>query len=120
MGASGSLLTATMTFESLIPAKCCMAPETPNAIYKSGATIFPVWPTWEKLGLVLILKIKWEDSFKVIKNIKFMYLKKKVLLRRMAIAHNSEYLMQVENDRSKQNYFSRVSITTEKRTDKRS
>lgn len=36
-----------MTLESLMPAKCWMAPETPKAIYNSGATIFPVWPTWQ-------------------------------------------------------------------------
>nr|GMD56164.1 hypothetical protein BJF81_00730 [Ipomoea batatas] len=27
-----------------------MAPETPKAIYNSGATIFPVCPTWRSLG----------------------------------------------------------------------
>ena len=32
MGASGSLLTATMTLEEDIPARCWMAPEMPQAI----------------------------------------------------------------------------------------
>ena len=36
---------ATMHFESFMPARCCMAPEMPTAIYKSGATTLPVWPT---------------------------------------------------------------------------
>mmetsp|Transcript_6936 Transcript_6936/g.14267 ORF Transcript_6936/g.14267 Transcript_6936/m.14267 type:complete len:253 (-) Transcript_6936:314-1072(-) len=50
MGASASVLMATITLESFIPLKCCMAPEIPAAIYKSGATTFPVWPTCQSLG----------------------------------------------------------------------
>ena len=37
-----SLFIATIVLESFIPAKCCIAPDIPTAIYKSGATIFPV------------------------------------------------------------------------------
>mmetsp|Transcript_27787 Transcript_27787/g.31216 ORF Transcript_27787/g.31216 Transcript_27787/m.31216 type:complete len:325 (+) Transcript_27787:261-1235(+) len=39
-----------MTLESFIPLKCCIAPEIPTAIYKSGATTFPVCPTCQSLG----------------------------------------------------------------------
>ena len=39
-----------MNLESFIPAKCCIAPDIPTAIYKSGATIFPVCPTCQSLG----------------------------------------------------------------------
>lgn len=42
---TGSLLIATIVFESFMPARCWMAPEMPTAMYKSGATTFPVWPT---------------------------------------------------------------------------
>ena len=45
MGASGSELIATIHFESFMPAKCWMAPEMPRAMYSSGATTLPVWPT---------------------------------------------------------------------------
>ena len=31
--------------ESRMPAKCCTAPDNPIAIYSSGATTLPVWPT---------------------------------------------------------------------------
>ena len=41
----------TFTFEELIPAKCCIAPEIPIAIYKLEATGFPVWPTCSLCGL---------------------------------------------------------------------
>ncbi len=33
-----------------MPAKCCIAPEIPAAIYKFGATTFPVCPTCQSLG----------------------------------------------------------------------
>ena len=47
----GSLLIATITFESFIPAKCWIAPEMPAAaMYSCGATILPVWPTCKSLG----------------------------------------------------------------------
>mmetsp|Transcript_54483 Transcript_54483/g.132233 ORF Transcript_54483/g.132233 Transcript_54483/m.132233 type:complete len:215 (-) Transcript_54483:449-1093(-) len=39
-----------MTFESFIPLKCWIAPEIPAAMYKSGATTFPVWPTCQSFG----------------------------------------------------------------------
>lgn len=45
-----TLLTATMSFESFMPAKCWIAPEMPNAMYSSGATTFPVCPTCSELS----------------------------------------------------------------------
>uniref|UniRef100_A0A6B0UYC6 Putative secreted protein n=1 Tax=Ixodes ricinus TaxID=34613 RepID=A0A6B0UYC6_IXORI len=50
MGASGSLLMATIVLESFMPARCWMAPEIPTATYSSGATILPVCPTCMSLG----------------------------------------------------------------------
>ncbi len=50
MGASGSLFTATMTFEPFMPARCWMAPEMPTATYSSGATTLPVCPTCQSFG----------------------------------------------------------------------
>src|SRR5574342_298867 len=50
MGASGSLLMATMTFDPFMPARCWMAPEIPTAMYSSGATTLPVCPTCQSLG----------------------------------------------------------------------
>ncbi len=46
MGASWSLLMATMFFEFFIPTKCWVAPEMPQAKYTVGFTVLPVWPTW--------------------------------------------------------------------------
>lgn len=60
MGASASLFTAAMTFESLIPAMCWIAPETPKAMYNSGATIFPVWPTWN--NFLKKQMVSWEQN----------------------------------------------------------
>lgn len=51
MGASGSLLIATIHLLSFIPAKCWIAPEIPTAIYNSGATIFPVCPICKSLEM---------------------------------------------------------------------
>ena len=42
IGASPSLLIATIILLSFIPARCCIAPDIPTAIYKSGTTTFPV------------------------------------------------------------------------------
>ena len=42
IGASGSLLIATITLLSFMPARCWIAPEIPTATYRSGATILPV------------------------------------------------------------------------------
>lgn len=42
IGAFGSLFIATIYLESLIPAKCCIAPDIPQAIYNSGLTVVPV------------------------------------------------------------------------------
>src|SRR6266851_4596265 len=50
MGASASLLMATMVFEPFMPARCWMAPEMPAAMYSCGATTLPVWPTCRSLG----------------------------------------------------------------------
>ena len=33
---------ATIVFEEFTPAKCCIAPEIPMAMYKFGATVIPV------------------------------------------------------------------------------
>src|SRR5829696_8396197 len=46
MGASASLLTATIVLEVCMPARCWMAPEMPTATYSWGDTVLPVWPTW--------------------------------------------------------------------------
>lgn len=45
-----TLLTATMSLESFMPARCWIAPEMPTAIYSSGATTLPVWPTCNELS----------------------------------------------------------------------
>lgn len=42
IGASGSLFIATIVFESFIPAKCCIAPEIPTAMYNSLKNIFMI------------------------------------------------------------------------------
>jgi hypothetical protein len=46
IGASWSLLMATMFLEPFIPTRCCVAPEIPQATYTVGFTVLPVWPTW--------------------------------------------------------------------------
>src|SRR5437867_4029664 len=46
MGASASLLIATMYFDDDMPARCWMAPLMPQATYSVGETVLPVWPTW--------------------------------------------------------------------------
>src|SRR2546429_8305107 len=50
IGASLSLLIATMTFDVRMPARCWIAPEIPTATYSVGETVFPVWPTWSPCG----------------------------------------------------------------------
>src|SRR2546427_104896 len=50
MGASLSLLIATMTLEVRIPARCWIAPEMPTATYRVGLTVLPVCPTWSAWG----------------------------------------------------------------------
>jgi hypothetical protein len=45
-----TLLIATISLESFIPARCCMAPDIPNAMYNSGATTLPVCPTCNELS----------------------------------------------------------------------
>ena len=42
MGALASRLTAMTWRQSLIPCKCCTAPEMPNAIYTLASTVLPV------------------------------------------------------------------------------
>src|SRR5437588_926983 len=46
MGASRSLLMATMFLDPFIPTMCWVAPEMPQAMYTVGLTVLPVWPTW--------------------------------------------------------------------------
>jgi hypothetical protein len=50
IGASASLLMATMVPASLMPVRCWIAPEMPTATYSSGAMILPVWPTCISFG----------------------------------------------------------------------
>src|SRR3954453_18433505 len=50
IGASGSLLMATMVFEVCMPARCWIAPEMPTATYSCGETVLPVCPTWKLCG----------------------------------------------------------------------
>ena len=50
IGAFGSLLIATITFELCIPTLCWIAPEMPQAMYSFGDTVFPVWPTCVAYG----------------------------------------------------------------------
>ena len=46
IGASWSLLMATMFLEPFMPTRCWVAPEIPQAMYTVGLTVLPVWPTW--------------------------------------------------------------------------
>ena len=50
IGASLSLLMAMMFFEPFMPTMCWVAPEMPRAMYTSGFTTLPVWPTWYEYG----------------------------------------------------------------------
>src|ERR671935_97213 len=50
MGAFGSLLIATITPELCMPTLCWIAPEIPQAMYRRGETVLPVWPTWAAYG----------------------------------------------------------------------
>src|SRR6266508_358053 len=50
MGASPSLLTATIVLDVCMPARCWIAPEMPSATYNCGETVLPVWPTWNWCG----------------------------------------------------------------------
>src|SRR5439155_2559639 len=50
IGACGSLLMETITFELCIPTLCWIAPEIPTATYSFGATLLPVWPTCAAYG----------------------------------------------------------------------
>ena len=51
IGASLSLFIATIYFEEDIPARCWIAPEIPQAIYREGETVLPVCPTCSRCGL---------------------------------------------------------------------
>ena len=51
MGASGSLLTAMTFLAPDMPTRCCTAPDIPNAMYRSGATVLPDMPTWREQGI---------------------------------------------------------------------
>src|SRR5687767_5824137 len=50
IGASSSLLTATIVFDVCMPARCWMAPEMPLATYSWGETVLPVCPIWNECG----------------------------------------------------------------------
>src|SRR6478672_11542442 len=50
IGASSSLLTATIVLDVCMPARCWMAPEMPQATYSCGLTCLPVCPTWLVCG----------------------------------------------------------------------
>ena len=50
IGASPSLLIATIRLAPFIPTTCCVAPLIPTAMYTSGLTVLPVWPTWYEYG----------------------------------------------------------------------
>ena len=50
IGASASLLTATIVFDVCMPARCWIAPEMPSAMYSCGETDLPVCPTWNWCG----------------------------------------------------------------------
>src|SRR5215212_5167411 len=50
IGASSSLLTATIVLDVCMPARCWIAPEMPLATYSCGDTVLPVWPTWNECG----------------------------------------------------------------------
>jgi hypothetical protein len=39
-----------MTLLSFMPARCWIAPLMPQAMYRLGATILPVWPTCQSFG----------------------------------------------------------------------
>ena len=45
VGAPGSVLMAMIFLLSLIPARCWIAPEIPQAMYRRGRTVTPVCPT---------------------------------------------------------------------------
>ena len=47
----GSVLTAMIVSAVRIPARCCTAPEIPNARYTRGLTVLPDCPTWRALGI---------------------------------------------------------------------
>ena len=44
------MLIARIFFAPLQPAMCCVAPLMPQAMYRSGDTFVPVWPTWSVCG----------------------------------------------------------------------
>jgi len=50
IGASLSLLIATIVFDVRMPAMCWMAPEMPTATYRLGLTTRPVCPIWSLCG----------------------------------------------------------------------
>ena len=50
IGAFGSLLIATITFEPCMPTLCWIAPEIPSATYSFGDTVLPVCPTCAEYG----------------------------------------------------------------------
>src|SRR3712207_8882921 len=47
--------------DSSIPAKCCIAPDIPQAIYRSGLTVLPVCPTCLSLPIQPASTLALED-----------------------------------------------------------
>src|SRR5881392_296966 len=50
IGAVGSVLIATISPASFMPATCCIAPLMPQATYSLGRTVFPLCPTCRVFG----------------------------------------------------------------------
>src|SRR5438093_680339 len=50
IGAVGSVLMATISPASFMPATCCIAPLMPQATYNLGRTVFPLCPTCRVFG----------------------------------------------------------------------
>lgn len=61
IGASGSLLIATITLESFIPAKCWMAPDIPTAMYNSYV--------WAIVRRDVIMRLYRRDDFPRLTNL---------------------------------------------------
>ena len=51
IGASSSLLTATIVFEVCMPARCWIAPEMPLRRRAGRDTVLPVCPIWKECGI---------------------------------------------------------------------
>ena len=62
-----------------MPARCCIAPDIPTAIYNSGATIFPVWPTCNP-EIHVIQAIQMQEHLKQLRILKQDGVVKRLLL----------------------------------------